>query len=86
MAEAVAYLHEKLFMCHRDLHMESFAINTNNDLVLHDLGTAKIFGEDGFEDDNQPRYFAPLFCAPEQLNHSKYSFNADTWMMGILFS
>ena len=52
MAEAVAYLHEKLFICHRDLHMDSFILNNDNDIVLADFGTCKVFGENGFEDDN----------------------------------
>jgi serine/threonine protein kinase len=51
MTEAVVYLHEKLFIIHRELVVENFVINKDNGhIVLTDFCTAKCLGEHGCEE------------------------------------
>lgn len=66
MTEAVVYLHEKLFMIHRELHLENFIISKETgEVVLADFSTAKCLGEGGYEEFYQNRFFTTLWCAPE---------------------
>jgi serine/threonine protein kinase len=51
MAEAVTYLHDKLFIIHRELHLENFIISAETGhIVLTDFSTAKCIGEHGYEE------------------------------------
>jgi len=96
----VVYLHEEVTIFHADLHAENFMVlekDKNVLVTLIDFGLAKVIGKDGVLQDQvgtnepRPRYEGgpviargSAFKAPERILYQKYSFNAETWQMGVM--
>ena len=59
---------------------------TTDKITLIDFSTALIIGPGGFIEAGQPRMFPAMFCAPEACLDRRYSFNADTWVLGQSFT
>lgn len=63
MADALRYLHEDLFMVHRDLHWGNWMLLPNNDIKLIDFGLCAELGKGGWSKD----YWMPDCFAPPEL-------------------
>ena len=88
MLERLAYLHENLYMVHRDPHFDQWFIQSDDSLILTDFSFAAVLGKDGVIPAGEEPLFTPICMSPEQVRYLEqtHSFNSDVWMLGCWFS
>ena len=83
---AVGYLHYKLNVIHRDLKIDNFLFGCDNHIRLIDFGLSNVLAPDSKTQNLccQTVCGSPAYTAPEILEHSNYSFQADVWSLGVM--
>jgi serine/threonine protein kinase len=79
-ADALQYMHDELFICHRDIKLENILLDTEGNAKLSDFGFARLH-EGGLATTvlGTAPYYSP------QLIEGRYDpFKADTWAMGVM--
>jgi serine/threonine protein kinase len=82
LISALDYLHNTLFICHRDLKAENVLLDRNDNLRLIDFGLSNEFTR------KTPNLFtacgSPAYAAPEMIQGFPYTKATDIWSSGIL--
>jgi serine/threonine protein kinase len=83
IADALAFMHDKIKLVYRDLKPENIMIDAQGYPKLIDMGYAKILTP---ETDNKTFTFVgtPRYLAPEAVASAGSSFGVDHWALGIL--
>lgn len=82
MILAIEYLHS-LKIIYRDIKPENIMINFKGQLILIDMGTAKILTPKKGMCRTRTILGTPHYMAPEILNQKGYGLNVDLWSIGI---
>jgi len=83
MASAIDYLHNQLYMVHRDLHGANWMISEDFKVVkLVDFGTALVVGK-GNQLAKTFNFIA--FASPEIIDKTPSSYESDIWYLGMTF-
>ena len=69
MLKRLAYLHETLYMVHRDPHFNQWFIQDDDSIILTDFTTAAVLGEDGVIPAGTEASFTPICQSPEQVRY-----------------
>jgi serine/threonine protein kinase len=78
MAEAVRYLHEELYIVHKDLHPGNWMVLQDGAIKLIDFGFALCLGQDGVSKD---MWVYDPFMSPEVMEEQPAGFDADLWCL-----
>ncbi|XP_055492072.1 hormonally up-regulated neu tumor-associated kinase homolog A [Leucoraja erinacea] len=78
---AVEHLHRHAIV-HRDLKIENFLLDENNNIKIVDFGLSNILKNDSQEMLNT-QCGSPAYAAPELLAHKKYGPKVDVWSIGV---
>ncbi|EGR27456.1 protein kinase domain protein [Ichthyophthirius multifiliis] len=76
---SLEYLHNNNII-HRDLKPENLVLDTNGYLKLTDLGVARVFKEDNFQDTSG----TPGYMAPEVMCRQNHTFAVDYYALGVI--
>uniref|UniRef100_UPI00398EE805 hormonally up-regulated neu tumor-associated kinase homolog A n=1 Tax=Pristiophorus japonicus TaxID=55135 RepID=UPI00398EE805 len=78
---AVEHLHRHAIV-HRDLKIENFLLDENNNIKIVDFGLSNTLKNDSQELLNT-QCGSPAYAAPELLAHKKYGPKVDVWSIGV---
>ncbi|XP_020388828.2 hormonally up-regulated neu tumor-associated kinase [Rhincodon typus] len=78
---AVEHLHRHTIV-HRDLKIENFLLDENNNIKIVDFGLSNTLKSDSQELLNT-QCGSPAYAAPELLAHQKYGPKVDVWSIGV---
>ncbi|XP_072912550.1 uncharacterized protein [Hemitrygon akajei] len=78
---AVEHLHRHAIV-HRDLKIENFLLDENNNVKIIDFGLSNTLKNDSQELLNT-QCGSPAYAAPELLAHKKYGPKVDVWSIGV---
>ncbi|XP_043543436.1 hormonally up-regulated neu tumor-associated kinase homolog [Chiloscyllium plagiosum] len=78
---AVEHLHRHTIV-HRDLKIENFLLDENNNIKIVDFGLSNTLKNDSQELLNT-QCGSPAYAAPELLAHQKYGPKVDVWSIGV---
>ena len=86
IVEAMYYLHERLFIVHRDIKIENILLCENNVAKLTDFGFAcEAVDDEGFTILSETFCGTRPYYSPEILFNKGYNpLKADTWAMGVV--
>ncbi|XP_034966601.2 hormonally up-regulated neu tumor-associated kinase-like [Zootoca vivipara] len=80
---AVEHLHHHGIV-HRDLKIENFLLDENNNIRIVDFGLSNIMKFEGLSQDLlNTQCGSPAYAAPELLAHKKYGPKVDVWSIGV---
>ena len=83
LISALDYLHNKMYIAHRDLKAENVLLDKNYNIRLIDFGLSNVFST------GSPSLYtacgSPAYAPPEMIKGEKYTKAADIWSLGILF-
>nr|XP_056712165.1 hormonally up-regulated neu tumor-associated kinase homolog A-like [Euleptes europaea] len=80
---AVEHLHRHGIV-HRDLKIENFLLDENNNIKIVDFGLSNIMKFDGLSQELlNTQCGSPAYAAPELLAHKKYGPKVDVWSIGV---
>ncbi|CAG2113980.1 unnamed protein product [Medioppia subpectinata] len=87
VSEALSYLHNSLFIAHRDIKLENILLNDQNEAKLSDFG----FAVKAYDEETETIELSKTFCGskpyqcPQIIKRVKYDpYKADAWAMGVL--
>ncbi|KAJ7341709.1 hypothetical protein JRQ81_006520 [Phrynocephalus forsythii] len=80
---AVEHLHRHGIV-HRDLKIENFLLDENNNIKIVDFGLSNIMKSEGLSQELlSTQCGSPAYAAPELLAHKKYGPKVDVWSIGV---
>ncbi len=79
---AVKYIHAKNII-HCDLSLINILVDENDVIKICDFGLAEDIGDKNYIIKNKT-YGNLIYCAPESIQHSKYSYKSDIYSLGII--
>nr|XP_028578737.1 hormonally up-regulated neu tumor-associated kinase homolog A-like isoform X3 [Podarcis muralis] len=80
---AVEHLHHHGIV-HRDLKIENFLLDENNNIRIVDFGLSNIMKFEGLSQELlNTQCGSPAYAAPELLAHKKYGPKVDVWSIGV---
>ncbi|XP_071956741.1 uncharacterized protein [Antedon mediterranea] len=79
LVSAVEYMHQEELV-HRDIKIENFLLDSNNDLKVIDFGLSNVLGPDGFL---RTQCGSPAYAAPEIFSSTGYGTAVDAWSIGV---
>ena len=82
LVSVIDYLHNNLYISHRDLKPQNILLDQYNNIRLIDFGLSKSFSED--DNDFSTKCGSPAYIAPEIAKGQKYSKIADIWSCGVI--
>ncbi|CAL1533135.1 unnamed protein product [Lymnaea stagnalis] len=82
MADALTYLHSKKVM-HRDIKPDNILLNSNNDIKVGDLGTARI--QEFTAQGGATAVGTYCYMSPQILQGQPYKDKTDVWSLGCVF-
>ena len=79
---ATHYLHDKLFICHRDLKLENIMLDNSFNIKLLDFGLSKI--NEGPDSLMKTSCGSEMYLAPEIIMDKEYTSATDIWAIGCI--
>ncbi|XP_033121071.1 serine/threonine-protein kinase par-1-like [Anneissia japonica] len=79
LVSAVEYMH-KAELVHRDIKIENFLLDEDNNLKVIDFGLSNVLGSDGFL---RTQCGSPAYAAPEIFCSTSYGPAVDVWSIGV---
>ncbi|UJR33571.1 hypothetical protein I4U23_021009 [Adineta vaga] len=79
IVSAVDHMH-RARVIHRDIKLQNFMLDQNNDLVIIDFGLSNCLDEKGFL---MTQCGSPAYAAPEIFAHQEYGPAVDIWSIGV---
>ena len=81
--KAIDYIHSKNII-HCDLSLKNILVNGDGIIKICDFGLAEYIGENDHIL-KEKTYGTLIYCAPESIKYSKYSYKTDVYTLGIIF-
>lgn len=81
LISAIHTLHKNNII-HRDIKIQNILVDDNFNIILGDLGIAKILPK--YQINTNTQVGTPYYLSPELVNGDKYSKNTDIWSLGIV--
>lgn len=85
LTNALVYLHNTLFIRHKDLKPSNILVKEDNKVVLADFGLAHDFSESLISTTAEEKYRSVKYCAPEGMNNTPRNAASDIWSLGCIF-
>ncbi|UJR13676.1 hypothetical protein I4U23_000688 [Adineta vaga] len=79
IVSAVDHMH-RANVVHRDLKLQNFILDENEDIVIIDFGLSNSLDEKGFL---TTQCGSPAYAAPEIFSHQEYGPSVDVWSIGV---
>ncbi|CAF1313077.1 unnamed protein product [Adineta ricciae] len=79
IVSAVDHMH-RANVVHRDLKLQNFMLDENDDIVIIDFGLSNCLDEKGFL---TTQCGSPAYAAPEIFAHQEYGPSVDIWSIGV---
>ncbi|CAF4522892.1 unnamed protein product, partial [Didymodactylos carnosus] len=79
IVSAVDHMH-RAHVIHRDIKLQNFMLDQNNDIVIIDFGLSNSLDEKGFL---TTQCGSPAYAAPEIFAHQEYGPAVDVWSMYV---
>ncbi|CAF0750970.1 unnamed protein product [Adineta ricciae] len=79
IVSAVDHMH-RARVIHRDIKLQNFMLDQNNDIVIIDFGLSNCLDEKGFL---MTQCGSPAYAAPEIFAHQEYGPAVDVWSIGV---
>lgn len=83
LLNGLQYLHEQMFIIHRDLKSDNILISDQFEMKISDFGLSVKCSN--ASEEHSACVGTPFWVAPEMIHHnSKYNFKADMWSLGVV--
>ncbi|CAF0977957.1 unnamed protein product [Adineta steineri] len=79
IVSAVDHMH-RARVIHRDIKLQNFMLDQNNDIIIIDFGLSNCLDEKGFL---TTQCGSPAYAAPEIFAHQEYGPAVDVWSIGV---
>ena len=85
LTNALYYLHNTLYVRHKDIKPSNILVDEDNKVLLADFGLAHDFSESFKSTTAEEKYRSAKYCAPEGMNNTPRNNASDIWSLGCIF-